>query len=204
MIIDIVQYIGCCTMSKIWSFIIIVSIIFAIITGNADKVLGYITNASYNSVENIITLTGTLCFWMGIFNVVKHTNIINKIANIIMPLINKLLKKDEINDEIIENVSLNITSNALGVGNAATAYSINAINKMQELNKNKEKPNDSMTMFILLNTASIQLIPTTIISLRIMYSSQNPGIIILPVWIVSITALFMGLISIKILNKVIK
>ena len=204
MSIDIVQCIGCCTMSKIWSILIIISIIFALFTGNADKVLQYITNASYNSIENIMTLAGTLCFWMGVFNIVKHTEIINKIAKCMKLVINKLLNKDEINEEIMEDVSLNITSNALGVGNAATAYSISAINKMQKLNKNKEKPNDSMATFILLNTASIQLIPTTIISLRIMYSSKNPGGIILPVWIVSIAALFVGLISIKVLNKVMK
>ena len=191
-------------MSKIWSFIIIISIVFALFTGNADKVLQNITSASYNSIENIMTLAGTLCFWTGVFNIVKHTGIINKISRTINIVINKLLKKDEINDEIIEDVSLNITSNALGVGNAATAYGISAINKMQELNKNKEKPNDSMAMFILLNTASIQLIPTTIISLRIMYSSKNPGSIILPVWLVSISALFVGIMSIKILNKVMK
>ena len=71
-------------------------------------------------------------------------------------------------------------------------------------NKNKEKANDSMTSFILLNTASIQLIPTTIISLRAIYGSGNPGNIILAVWVVTVAALVAGLVAIKVLNKVIK
>ena len=191
-------------MSKIWTFIILISIVFAVLTGNSGKVLDYITKASYNSIENIMTLTGTLCFWTGIFNVVKNTSIIDNMAKIIKPVIDKIFKKDEINDEIIKDISLNVTSNALGVGNAATVYGINAINNMQKINKNKEKLNDSMAVFVLLNTASIQIIPTTIISLRTMYGSKNPGSIILPVWIITIAALFVGILAIKILNRVIQ
>lgn len=162
-------------MSIIWSFMIMLAIIFAFITGSADKLIEHITKASTNSIENIITLSGMLCFWTGIFNILKHTPLIDKLSNFVKPIISKLLKKDEINDEIMKDVALNITSNAIGVGNAATVFGINATKKMQEKNKNKKRPNDSMTTFILLNTASIQLVPTTIISLRAVYGSNNPG-----------------------------
>lgn len=191
-------------MSIIWSLMIIVAIIFAFATGSADVMIEYITKASTNSIENIMTLAGMLCFWTGIFNILKHTPAIDKLANFVKPITSKLLKKDEIDDEIMQDVALNVTSNAIGVGNAATVFGINATKKMQAKNKNKEKANDSMTAFILLNTASIQLIPTTIISLRTIYGSNNPGNIIMCVWIVSATALVAGLAAIKILNKVIK
>lgn len=191
-------------MSIIWSVMIIVSIVFTFFNGKADRLIELVTKASANSIENIITLAGMLCFWTGIFNILKHTSVVDRLANAVRPVLGKLFNKEEVDDEIMQDVALNVTSNAMGVGNAATVFSINAINKMQKKNKNKEKPNDSMTTFMLLNTASIQIIPTTIISLRAMYGSQNPGEIILAVWIVTIAALISGLATIKILNKVIK
>src|SRR5574344_3121755 len=113
----------------------------------------------------MLTILGLTCFWTGIFNILKKTSIITKLSKVISKITKPLFKKEEITEEILEDVSLNISSDALGIGNAATAYSIEAINKMQKINK-KNSPNDTMSTFILLNTASIQIIPTTIISLR--------------------------------------
>ena len=191
-------------MSIIWSFMIILAIVFTFFTGNADELIEYVTKASTNSIENIMTLAGMLCFWTGIFNILKHTPVIDKLAGLVKPMTSKLFKQDEIDDEIMQDVALNVTSNAIGVGNAATVFGISATKKMQAKNKNKEKANDSMTAFILLNTASIQLIPTTIISLRAIYGSNNPGNIILAVWIVTVVAITVGIVLIKVLNKVIK
>ena len=191
-------------MSVIWSIMIIISILFSVINGNSGILIEHVTKASANSIENIITLAGMLCFWTGIFNILKNTPLIDKLAGVIKPWVGKLFKCDEIDDEIMQDVALNVTSNAIGVGNAATVFGISATKKMQAKNKDKDKPNDSMTTFILLNTASIQIIPTTIISLRAMYGSENPGCIILAVWLVTILALVAGLLTIKLLNKVVK
>lgn len=191
-------------MSKIWAFMIILAIFFSVFLGCSDKIIEYTTSGCENAIKNIITLSGMLCFWSGIFNILKHTNLINSISKITSPIISTLFNKDEINEDVLQDISLNVTSNALGVGNAATVFGINAIEKMQELNKNKQKPNDSMCVFILINTASIQIIPTTMISLRAAYGSSNPGKIILPVWIVSIISLTIGIIVIKVLNRVVK
>lgn len=190
-------------MSKIWSFIIIISIIFAALTGKLDIISKSISEGAANTIENILTIMGLTCFWTGIFNILRNTEIISKLSKIIKVITKRLFKPSEITDEIMEDISLNITSDMLGVGNAATTYSIEAINKMQKINK-KDTPNDSMTTFILLNTASIQLLPTTVISLRTMFGSKNPSSIIIPVWIVSVFALLIGLLAIKILNKVVK
>ncbi len=191
-------------MSIIWSVMIIIAVVFSFYNGSADVLIEHVTKASSNSIENIITLAGMLCFWTGIFNILKHTPLIEKLANIIKPITSKLFKKEEVDEDIMQDVALNVTSNAIGVGNAATVFGINATKKMQQKNKDKDKPNDSMTAFILLNTASIQLIPTTMISLRVMYGSKNPGEIILAVWVVTVLALVFGIVAIKILNKVVK
>lgn len=191
-------------MSKIWSIIIIASVVYVIFTGNAGTVVECITNASKNAIENIITLAGMICFWTGVFNILQHTSISKKLSNMLKRPLIKLLNKEEINDDILTNASINVASNVIGVGNAATVYGIKTIEGMQKINDKKTVPNDSMTTFILLNTASVQLIPTTIISLRMLYGSKAPNGIIVAVWIVSIVALVAGLVSIKVLNKVVK
>lgn len=191
-------------MTKIWSSMIILSIVYAIFSGNAGIVVNSVTTGAMNSVENILAFMGMLCFWSGIFNILKHTNLITKLSNIILPITKKLFNNDEVDDEILQSVALNVTADALGAGNAATIYSVDAIQKMQKKNQKKDTLNDSMGMFVLLNTASIQIIPTTMISLRAVYGSENPLAIVIPVWIVTVVALITGLVSMKILNKVIR
>lgn len=191
-------------MSKIWSIMIIFSVIFAIITGNAEGIINNVTTGAMSSVENVFTFMGMLCFWSGIFNILKNTSLITKLSKVITPVTRRFFKKDEVDEKILESIALNVTADALGAGNAATIYSVDAIKKMQVKNKDKERLNDSMGMFILLNTASIQLIPTTMISLRVLYGSENPLAIVVPVWIVTIIALTTGLFTMNILNKVIK
>lgn len=189
-------------MSKIWSMMIIFSVVFAVITVNEESIINNVTTGAMNAVENIFAFMGMLCFWSGIFNILKNTSLINRLSKVITPVTRKLFNKDEVDGEILESIALNVTADALGAGNAATIYSIEAINKMQEKNNDKERLNDSMGVFILLNTASIQIIPTTMISLRAVYGSENPLAIVVPVWIVTIMALSVGLIVMKILNKV--
>ena len=98
-----------------------------------------------------------------------------------------------------EYISLNIISNLMGVGNAATVNSLKGIEELQKDNRDKKKLNRSMATFIVLNTASMQIIPTSMISLRTLYNSQNPSEIILPVICVSVISLIVALISLRIM-----
>ena len=116
------------------------------------------------------------------------------------PLIFKVLfKKEEVSQKAKEYISLNIASNLLGIGNASTINSLNGIEELQKNNKNHQKINKSMAVFIALNTASMQIIPTSMISLRVLYNSKRPEIIILPVILVSILSLIVSLIFVNIL-----
>ena len=110
-----------------------------------------------------------------------------------------LFKKEEVSQKAKEYISLNIASNLLGIGNASTINSLNGIEELQKNNKNHQKINKSMAVFIALNTASMQIIPTSMISLRVLYNSKRPEIIILPVILVSILSLIVSLIFVNIL-----
>lgn len=191
-------------MSKIWSFMIIVSIVIAFACGNVAEIPNLIMESSVTATENIVKLIGMTCFWSGMFNILQETSLIDKLSKLITKLIKSLFKKEEVNDKAMENISLNMTCDMLGVGNAATVYGLKAIEELNKENQNKERANDSIIMFVILNAASIQLIPTGMITLRAMYNSQNPVEIVPWVWLVTVVALIVGIVSCKILNEMVK
>ena len=188
-------------LNKIWPFFIIISFIYSIYTGNISNVNNAIFDSAEQTVSLCITLLGTLCLWNGIMNIAVKTSLISKLTVVLKPLI-KFLFPDLKNDKkISEEVSMNIVANILGLGNAATPLGLKAISSMQEKNKDKSTLNNSMAMFILINTASLQIIPTTVIALRSSLGSTNPSQIILGVWVATITAFLTAVILGKILSK---
>lgn len=191
-------------MSKIWSFMIMTSIVVAFVCGSVGGVPDIIMESSITATENMVKLLGMTCFWSGMFNILEKTSLIDKLSKLITKCIKRLFKKEEVNDKAMENISLNMTCDMLGVGNAATVYGLKAIEELNKENNDKTRANDSIIMFVILNAASIQLIPTGMITLRSMYNSQNPVEIVPWVWLVTIVALITGIIACKILNKVIK
>lgn len=191
-------------MSKIWSFMIIISIIVAFVFGNIGNLTDIIMESGVSATENIIKMVGMTCFWSGMFNILEKTSLISKISNVLKKCVIRLFNKEEISDKAMENISLNMTCDMLGVGNASTVYGIKAIEELEKTNIDKEKASDNMVMFAVLNAASIQLIPTGMIALRTMYNSEAPAKIVPYVWLVTLAALFSGIVMCKILNKVIK
>lgn len=174
--------------NKIWCFFIVIAIIFGFINGTYEEVNNSIFSSITDTIELVITLFGSMCFWSGMMNIVKNTTLIEKIQKFLSPLIKILfpdLKKDT---EVYKDISMNMTSNIIGLGNAATPCGLKAIEELQVSNVNKKKLSNNMMLFILINTASIQLIPTTIISIRMGLGSNNPSGIIVGVWFASIIA----------------
>lgn len=188
-------------MSKIWGVMLLFSIVIAIITSNAQVVVDSIMMSGKDAVENVITLIGMMCFWSGIFNIFEKTKAINYFSNVFSKFLGKIFDKKNMGDKTNEYISLNVASNIVGIGNAATLNGIKAMESLQEENENKKIPSNNMTTFVLLNTASLQLIPTSIIALRSLYGSKNPTNIVVPIWIVTLVSLIFGIISIKLLNK---
>lgn len=180
---------------------IITSIIVALWRGNADSIMVILSDSTKSAIENIFVIGGMLCLWSGLFNILKNTDIVKKISSKTRKIICKLFDKKELTESQIENISLNITSNVLGIGNAATIYGLKAIEEMQKNNIDKKTSTDNMNILTVINAASIQLIPATVITLRAAAGAANPSSIIIPVWIVSGISLITGIVVIKILNK---
>lgn len=179
-------------MSVIWSSIVILSIAISFFVGSTNGVLGIITKSSMNSVETLLTIIGMTCFWSGMFNIFSKTKCIKVVSRLLNPIINKIFG-GTLSQKELEYVSLNITSNVIGVGNAATVYGVKAMEEMQKNNLNKRKASYNMSLFAVINTASVQLIPTSIISYRILYASANPNMIIIPNLVISLASLLVGI-----------
>ena len=185
----------------LWPIFIILSVIYSIISGNIEEVNTGIFNSLSEAVELSITFLGTICLWSGIMEIAKKTSIISKLNKLLEPFINFLFPDLKNNEMAKQEISMNMIANILGLGNAATPLGIKAMQTMQKANKSKETLSNSMMMFIVINTASIQLIPTNVIAIRTSLNSQNPTSIIIPVWIATIIAGIVGIFLTKILIK---
>jgi len=185
----------------IWPIFIIISYIYATFSGRLENVNNAIFEYTKTAVELTITLLGTMCLWNGFMEIASNTKLINRINKVLSPLVNFLFSENKNNKKIHEEISMNIVANMLGLGNAATPLGLKAMKSMQENNKNKERLTDDMATFIILNTASIQIIPTTVISIRMSLGSIQPTKIIFAVWFSTICAAIVGIVVTKICIK---
>lgn len=187
-------------MNYIWSGIMLLSLLVGFLTGNIGETATAAIDGAKNAVETVISLLGVMCFWMGMMNIAQKSGILNKLSKILEPVISSLFKGVK-REEARQAILMNITANIFGIGNAATPFGIKAMEEMQKENRGKSIATNDMCMFVVLNTASIQLIPTTLLALRTSYGSADPYKILPAVWIVSVVALFFGICAAKIMEK---
>ena len=172
-------------LNKIWPIMIIISVIFGLFNGRMAEINDAIFASFEDTISMVINFLGIMCFWSGMIKILENTKIQKKIERMLKPIVEKFFGEES--EDAKKLISLNMVSNMLGIGNAATPVGIEAMKEMDKSNSKKHL-SYGMSMFILLNTLSIQIIPTTIISVRASLGSSKPGAIILPVWITSIVA----------------
>ena len=172
----------------LWPAFILISFIYGILRGNIEAINDAIFTSAKNAVELTITFFGTICLWNGIMKIAQKTTFVAKLTKLLKPLINFLFPDIKNNEKVREEISMNMIANILGLGNAATPLGLKAMKTLQKENEKKDTISNSMAMFIVINTASLQLIPTTVIAIRASLGSQNPTQIIFPVWGATIAA----------------
>ena len=188
-------------LNKIWPFFIIISFIYAIYSGNIFNVNNAIFESAEQTVTLCLTMFGTICLWNGIMKIAVKTSLIENLTRFLKPVICLIFPEIKNDKKISKEISMNMVANILGLGNAATPLGLKAMESMQKQNKDKNKLSNSMAMFILVNTASLQIIPTTVISIRSSLGSNDPTKIILAVWVATIAAFATAIIAGKILVK---
>ena len=188
-------------LNKIWPVFIILSFIYALLKSKMSELNDSIFNSCSQTVDMLLTFLGIMCMWNGIMQIIKETTLIDKIKKLLKPFMKFLFPELNKKSKAYEEMSINIVANLLGLGNAATPLALKAMQSLQEENENKETLSNTMIMFLVLNTASIQIIPTTIIAIRSSLGAENPAKIIVPVWISTIMAASAGIFTVKILSK---
>lgn len=185
----------------IWPIFLILSFIYGITFGNITEINNSIFESTTSAVNLTLQLLGTVCLWNGIMKIAMNTKIVDFIVKILNPILNKLFPDINKNEKVHKEISMNIIANILGLGNAATPLGLKAMKSMQSKNKNNKVLSNSMAIFIVLNTASIQIIPTTVIAIRNSLNSNNPTAMIVPVWIATICAATAAILTSKFLMK---
>lgn len=185
----------------IWPIFIIIGFIYAIINGKVLQVNNAVFESTNNAIEVIITMFGTVCLWNGIMQIASNTSIVKIMMKIIKPIMKIIFPELKENMIAYKEITMNIIANIMGLGNAATPMGLKAMRTLQKENNNKNKLSNSMAMFIILNTASMQIIPTTVIAIRNSLGSEEPTAIMVPVWFATFCAAFVAIISAKIFIK---
>ncbi|MBQ7784191.1 MAG: hypothetical protein IJ368_09495 [Oscillospiraceae bacterium] len=181
--------------------IIILSVVFSAVTGNADKLSEAVLAKPAEAVELCIYLCGGMCFWGGLMRVAEKAGITDAAASLFSKPLGLLFPKLDKKGSAFKAICMNITANLLGLGNAATPLGIKAMQELSEEEHTTDTASDSMITLAVLNTASLTLIPTTALTLRIKYGSESPSEIIPAVWLTSIAALAVSLTAARIMPQ---
>ena len=180
--------------SLIFGIFILLGILFSFFTGNFGNMSNVIVKSATDTFNIITGLFPLMALWLGIMNIAFKSGLLKKFTNVLKPLLKFLFPNIDPNHESLEYISSNIIMNMFGLGNAATPFGLKAMNSLQKLNKNKEEATRSMITFLVINTCGVTLIPTTIISIRMMHDSTDPTSIVAPTILVTTLSLIIGLI----------
>lgn len=184
----------------LWAIIIIASIASAIFSGNLTLLANAAMDGAKDAALLCINLIGVYALWLGLLNIAQKSGLINIISKWLSFIIKPLFKEKK-SKEATSMITLNLSANILGMGNAATPFGIKAVEEMQKSNNDKKTATDDMCMFLVINASSIQLLPLSIIALRSASGAQNPADIVLTTLIVSSIATVVGILSVKILRR---
>jgi len=185
-------------MNYIFYFLVVFSIIIGAINGKLQDVVNAVMSGAELSVKIIITLIGIMSFWLGIMRVAEKAGLIRFISKLLRPVTKILFNELPPDSPAIGDIAMNFTANAFGLANAATPFGIRAMQELQRVNTRKDTASNSMCLFLAMNTAGFQLIPTTVLAVLISIGYKNPIEIIAPTLLVTSIAFTSAIIMAKI------
>ncbi|MGZ4161424.1 MAG: nucleoside recognition domain-containing protein [Neobacillus sp.] len=170
----------------IWVFMTIVGIVFALFNGTMEEVNKAIFVGAKEAVTLCIGLISILVFWLGMMRIAEKSGLLESLTKLFRPLVKRLFPEVPTNHPAMGYILSNMIANMFGLGNAATPLGIKAMEELKQLNGGKNSASRSMITFLAINTASITIIPTTVIAIRMNYHSASPTEIVVPTLIATI------------------
>lgn len=187
-------------MAWVWTGMVALSVVFGAVTGNLGALGGAAIEGARSAVELCVSMAGVMCLWTGVMEVMNQSGLSALLAKMFRPLLRRLLPQTSRDEDTIATVSANLSANMLGLGNAATPLGIRAARAMAR--GSEGVASDELCLLVVLNTASIQLLPTTVAGVRAALGCADPFDILPAVWLASAVAVVAGLAAAKLLARV--
>lgn len=187
-------------MTVIWTGMTAVSLLCALALGNAGGLANAALDGAAQAIQLGISMAGVLCLWMGVMEVMDRAGLARKLAKLLQPILKRLFPDFSGDRGVMDTIAANVSANLLGLGNAATPLGMEAARRMA--GRTPGVAGDSLCMLVVCNTASIQLIPTTVAAVRMAAGCETPFDILPAVWITSALSVLTGITAAKLLAKV--
>lgn len=184
-------------MSWIWTAMAAISFAASILTGQGNALSSAVLQGAQAGITLAISIAGSLCLWSGVGKLMETVGITDKLSTLVHPLLHRVFPSSKGDKALARDLSANLCANFLGLGNAATPMGIQAAKRM----KRSDTATDELCRLIVLNTASIQLIPANVAALRAGLKCATPFDILLPVWITSLCSAGLGVTLTWLLGK---
>lgn len=184
-----------------WAILIVLSVITAAVRGQAGEVMPAVLGALHTGARVIVALIGVMCLWLGVMKIAEASGLTRFFARMLRPVVHALFPELRGNEPAQSAITMNITANALGLGNAATPFGIKAMKELQAVNPRPKTATNAMCTFLAINTAGVQLVPTGVIAILVGFGADNPTEIIVPCLIVTALAQVVGVATAKLLQR---
>ena len=188
------------TMAWIWTGMAVLSILCGLATGRGELVAAAAVEGAQAAVELCVSIAGMLCLWTGVMEVMRRSGLAEGLSRLLRPVLSALFPQVSKDRGVMDSISANVSANLLGLGNAATPLGIEAVRRMER--KTPGTASDAMCMLVVCNTASIQLIPTTVASVRAAAGSSSPFDILPAVWLASALSVGVGISACKLFARI--
>lgn len=189
-------------LNLIWVGLIVIGVVTAMFTGNVQAVTDAAIDYANIAVEICIGLIGTMTLWLGIMAIAEKAGLIQKLGNLLSPILTRLFKDIPKDHPAMGSVVMNLSANMLGLGNAATPLGVKAMKELEKANKHKGIASDAQIMFLAINTSSVMLIPATIIGYRVAGDSNNPTEIIGAMMLATLVSTVSAVLLAKMFSKI--
>jgi len=191
-------------MNTIWFLLIGISILFAVVNNRLDEFTKSLFEATKSAVEVSLFLLGIVALWLGITKIIEDSGLVHRLSSLFRIFVTRLFKNIPPDHPAITSITLNFLANLFGLGNAATPLGIKAMQVLQSLNNDSETITFEMMLFIIINTASIQLIPFTVIGILSDFGSSNPAAVVLPTLLATILSAVFAVGTLLLFRKLLK
>lgn len=178
----------------IFGFFLIIGCLYGFFTGNINSINDVLINSGKNSIDLIFSMIPLLCLWLGLMKIAEESGLVFKISRLMSKIIHPIFPELKKDSDAISYISTNIVMNMLGLGSGATPFGLKAMDELKKENDNSDVASRSMITFLVINTASVTLIPTTVISFRVLNGAREPTDILLAVVITTILSCAFGLV----------